>query len=138
LTPQEAEHVRIGQFWSKTAQEHDPEKLGSVLSDDFIMWYNFEKIDRTKEEFLETLRNAHKAFNDQVHTDERILPTPEGFVLQATMNGTFNGQKIAAAFCLIATIKDGKVVRGDEYFDTGQLVSQPVYGSTEMTKVEAN
>jgi len=133
LTPQESEHVRLGQFWSRVAQEHDREKLGSVLSDDFIMWYNFENIDRTKAEFLETLKSAHKRFDDQVHTDERVLPTPEGFVLQATMHGTVEGVKFSAPFCLIAKVRDGKVVRGDEYFDTTQLVTRPVHGSTEMT-----
>lgn len=133
MTPQEAEYVRLGEFWSKAAQAHDREGLASILSDDFVMWYNFEKIDRTKEEFLETLKSAHKAFNDQVHENERILPTSRGFVQQAIMCGTFSGERIAAAFCLVATVKDGKVVRGEEYFDTGQLVSRPVQGSTEMT-----
>lgn len=116
-----AEALRIAEFWSKVSEEHNIEKFQTILSDDFVMWYNFDPVDRTREEFLETLRGAHAIFHDQVNENPRITSTADGFVLQATMCGVMEGQKVSAPYCLVAKIRDGKVVRGDEYFDTSQL-----------------
>jgi len=37
------------------------------------------------------------------------------------MKGLMEGRPISAPYCIVAKIKDGKVIRGDEYFDTSQL-----------------
>lgn len=113
--------LRLAQFWAKVSEEHNVEKFATILHDDFKMWYNFDPVDRTREEFIETLKGAHAIFENQVNKDPRITLTEDGFVIQANMCGVLNGHSISAPFCLVAKVKDGKVVRGDEYFDTGQL-----------------
>jgi ketosteroid isomerase-like protein len=134
MTPQQEEFLRIGEFWARVSEEHDVEKFQTILADDFIMWYNFEDLDRTREQFIETLKSAHAMFSNQVNENTRITVTTEGFVLQATMRGVLDGKAIAAPYCLVARIRDGKVVRGDEYFDTSQLTRRPARGGTEMVK----
>jgi ketosteroid isomerase-like protein len=136
MTPQQKEFVRLGEFWSKVAEEHDLEKFQTILAEDFVMWYNFEDVDRTREQFLQTLANAYKVFQNQVNANTRISPTADGFVLQATMCGKLNGKEISAPYCLIAKVRDGKVVRGDEYFDPSQLGSRVKEGSTELVSIE--
>jgi len=113
--------MRIAQFWATVAEEHNVPKFAQILHDDFIMWYNFDPTERNKEQFMETLRSAHASFTDQTNEDTRITLTTDGFVLQATMKGLMEGRPISAPYCIVAKIKDGKVIRGDEYFDTSQL-----------------
>jgi ketosteroid isomerase-like protein len=113
--------IRIAQFWASVSEEHDVEKFATVLHDDFVMWYNFDPVERTRDAFIATLKSAHAIFDNQRNDDLRITLTEEGFVLQATMRGVLDGKEIASPYCLVAQIKDGKVVRGDEYFDTAQL-----------------
>ncbi len=115
------EALRIGHFWATVSEEHNVPKFATILHDDFVMWYNFDPKDRTKDEFIETLKSAHAIFENQVNENTRITPTEEGFVLQATLRGILDGQPISSPYCMIAKIKDGKVIRGDEYFDTAQL-----------------
>lgn len=115
------ELMRLAQFWAQVAEEHDLEKFATVLHDDYVMWYNFDPVERTRAEFLETLKSAHAIFDNQVNKDPRITLTEDGFVLQATMCGTLDGKDVSAPYCMIAWVKDGKVIRSDEYFDTGQL-----------------
>nr|WP_298105451.1 nuclear transport factor 2 family protein [uncultured Shinella sp.] len=118
------EAMRLATFWGTVSEEHNVEKFATVLHDDFVMWYNFDPNNRSREEFVQTLQSAHAMFQDQKNEDLRITVTEEGFVLQATMTGVLDGKRITSPYCLIAKIKDGKVIRGDEYFDTAQLTKK--------------
>lgn len=115
------EAMRVGQFWATVSEEHNVEKFATILADDFTMWYNFDPVERSKQEFMETLRAAHTIFHNQVNADCRITPTAEGFVLQATLQGDMEGHKVNSPYCFVAQMRDGLVVRGWEYFDTGKL-----------------
>jgi ketosteroid isomerase-like protein len=115
------EALRVGEFWSKVSEEHNIEKFQTILAEDFVMWYNFSPVDRSRAEFIETLRSAHAIFKNQVNKDAKITPTAKGFVLQATLCGVLDGKEISAPYCMIAEMRDGLVIRGDEYFDTSQL-----------------
>ena len=113
--------LRLAQQWARISEEHNIEKFSKLLHDDFVMWYNFTNTERSKQEFLETLKGAHAIFHNQVNDNCKITLTDRGFVLQAVMRGILDGREITAPYCLIAEVKDGKVIRGDEYFDTAQL-----------------
>lgn len=121
MTVDRDEAMRIAQFWATVSEEHDVEKFSTMLHDDFVMWYNFDPNDRTRAEFVQTLQSAHEMFKNQKNEGLKISITENGFVLQATMTGELDGKQIASPYCLVAEIKDGKVIRGDEYFDTAQL-----------------
>ena len=115
------EAMRLAHFWATVSEEHNTDKFQVVLHDDFVMWYNFDPIDRTRQEFIDTLKAAHAMFQNQKNEDLKITLTDDGFVLQATMTGILDGQAISSPYCFIATVQDGKIIRGDEYFDTAKL-----------------
>lgn len=114
------------------AQRADRSEMASMLSDDFIMWYNFNGSERGKSDFIATLHSARAVFPDQHHTNEQITATTDGFVLQATMHGTMNNTTLAANFCLVCRVRDGLIYRADEYFDTRQLPLVAANVSTDM------
>ncbi|MGI4798741.1 MAG: nuclear transport factor 2 family protein [Janthinobacterium lividum] len=124
--------VAIGRRWSRLAQGADRSEMGSMLSDDFVMWYNFNGSERGKADFIATLHSARAVFPDQHHSNEHITATTAGFVLQATMHGTMNGTTLAANFCLVCRVRDGLIYRADEYFDTRQLPLVAADASSEM------
>src|SRR3546814_7557875 len=84
--------MRLAKFWATVSEEHNVEKFQTVLHDDFVMWYNFDPNDRSREEFIQTLKDAHAMFQDQKNEDMRITLTEEGFILQATMTGVLDGK----------------------------------------------
>lgn len=116
--------MRLANFWATVSEEHNVEKFQTVLHPAFVMWYNFDPQDRTRAEFVETLKAAHAMFKDQKNEDARITITEDGFVLQATMTGILDGKAISSPYCFIAQIKDDLIIRGDEYFDTAQLTKK--------------
>lgn len=113
--------LRLAKFWGSVSEEHNVEKFATILHPEFTMWYNFDSITRTRAEFIETLKSAHAMFDNQKNEDLKITLTEDGFVLQATMTGILAGTAITSPYCFIATIKDGLVIHGDEYFDTARL-----------------
>src|SRR3546814_14221882 len=88
--------MRLAKFWATVSEEHNVEKFQTVLHDDFVMWYNFDPNDRSREEFIQTLKDAHAMFQDQKNEDMRITLTEEGFILQATMTGVLDGTNISS------------------------------------------
>lgn len=116
--------MRLAQFWATVSEEHNVDKFQTALHPDFVMWYNFDPQDRTRAEFVETLKAAHAMFQNQKNENAQITITEDGFVLQATMTGILDGKAISSPYCFIAQIKDGLIIRGDEYFDTAQLTKK--------------
>ena len=98
MAPQQEELMKLAQFWASVSEEHNVDKFQTILSDDFVMWYNFDPVDHTREQFLDILRSAHKMFDNQVNEDTRITLTTDGFVIQATMTGVLNNKKISAPY----------------------------------------
>lgn len=136
MTPEQQTFLELGNFWATVSEEHNVDKFATILAEDFVMWYNFDDIERTRAEFLATLRSAHAIFQNQVNAKKRVTVTTQGFVVQATLEGILDGKQISAPYCLIAIVRDGKVVRGDEYFDTSHLTKRPSVGGTEMVSNE--
>jgi ketosteroid isomerase-like protein len=132
MTPEQEKFLELGKFWATVSEEHNVDKFATILAPDFVMWYNFDDAERTREQFMETLRNAHAMFHNQVNANPRITVTTDGFIVQATLQGDLDGKRISAPYCLIAKVRDGLVVRGDEYFDTSHLPRRPSKGGTEF------
>ncbi len=119
IDPNEA--LRLAEHWDRTAKAHDIEAFGTILADDFEMTYNFDPAPRSREQLLRSLAEVYSMLTDHEHVDGRITPTVEGFVIEATLRGSMGGTRIEAPFCLVARVRDGKVFRSREYFDTAQL-----------------
>ena len=116
--------ARLARFWATVSEEHNVEKFATALHPEFTMWYNFDSITRTRAEFIETLKSAHAMFDNQKNEDLKITLTEDGFILQATMTGILAGEAITSPYCFVATVKDGLVITGDEYFDTARLTKK--------------
>lgn len=118
------EALRLAKFWASVSEEHNTEKFQTVLHDDFSMWYNFDPQYRSRAEFIETLKAAHAMFENQKNEDLKITITENGFVIQATMTGILDGKAISSPYCFVAEVRDGRVYRGEEYFDTASLTKK--------------
>src|SRR3546814_20958780 len=101
----------LAKFWATVSEEHNVEKFQTVLHDDLVMWYNFDPNDRSREEFIQTLKDAHAMFQAQKNETMRITLTAAGFILQSPMTGVREGTNISDR----QSVGEGKGVscRGD-------------------------
>ena len=88
------------------------------LSEDAVVWYNFMPGEHGKAAYRDILENSKKTFYDQQYKDMRVHYHPNGFVEQATLVGQTAKGLVEIPFLLVATVKDDKIARIEEYFDS--------------------
>ena len=100
----------------------DAEGVTRLYHDDFSAWRNFDNRTLTRKQALKIVQILANNLQGLRYDDVRVQPTPSGFVQQHVMRCTApNGQPVEAHVCMIATVKDGKLLRVDEYMESSQM-----------------
>ncbi len=55
------------------------------------------------------------------HDASSIIATESGAIAEGVLRGSIGGQEMDTPFCLIVTVKDGRITEGREYIDQGHL-----------------
>lgn len=105
-----------------TVERGDIEGLGQLYSPDVKVWHNTDDYAQTREENLATLKGGLGRFKSREYADRQVQVFPGGFVqqhrLKAVRHDGSTAELIAAIIC---QVKDGKVTRLDEYFDSAAV-----------------
>jgi len=89
---------------------------------DMTMWFNGTDQVSTREENLATLEQGYGLHRRRLYNDRNINTFEDGFVVQYTTNVVLHdGSQLALSACLLAEVRDGKIVRLNEYLDTGKF-----------------
>jgi len=100
----------------------DAAGVTSLYDDNFSAWRNFDNRVLTRKQALKIVQILAENLRDLRYDDVRITPTATGFVQQHVMRCTApNGAPVEAHVCMIATLRDGKLLRVDEYMDRAQM-----------------
>lgn len=94
---------------------------------DARIWHNFDRAEQTVAENLSVLRTLCAVVADRRYDVVRRLDTSDGFVQQHVLRGAAPGGELALEAMMYVTVRDGRIVRLEEYLDTAQLsVLRPV------------
>lgn len=113
-----------------TAAEHmtmamakrDAELFTSVYADDAVVWHNVTRTPQSKAENTAFLAATMQQFSSMAYKDIRRVFTENGIVQQHILTATLmNGGTIEVASCLVIEMRDGKIARIDEYFDSNPV-----------------
>lgn len=109
----------VARSWEVACQSGDTDRIVAHLTDDAVVWYNFQpQAEHTKAAYRDLLESGKAAFANRRYKDRRVHLHPGGFVEQATLEGDTPGGVIETPFLLIATVDDDHITRIAEYFDT--------------------
>jgi ketosteroid isomerase-like protein len=108
----------LARSWEAACRSLDADRILSHLSQDAVVWYNFDKKEHNREAYKAILETSAKGFRNQRYRDMRMMFHPHGFVEQATLEGDTDQGVIATPFLVVATVAGDKITRLDEYFDT--------------------
>ena len=103
-------------------ESKDPAAVAALYDDDIEVWHNFSDACQNRQENLATLtglcENVPSIRYDVV---ERLL-LEDGRVFQrhTLVASTETGEEVRIPACIILQIRDDRIVRIDEYLDTGQ------------------
>ena len=100
----------------------DIDAVGAIYADDAVIWHNSDGLSNTREENLETLRGFSRFIPERRYLDRRVQVSGEGFSQQHVLSGVRrDGARVSLAACIVCEVKDGRITRLDEYFDTAAL-----------------
>ena len=100
----------------------DVETVRGLYAPEFRIWHNYDGVAQTAEENLGVLRWLCENVSNRRYEEVRLQKTEAGFVQQHVLRGTTaSGAKLELPACMVGVVKDGKIVRLDEYFDAAHL-----------------
>lgn len=96
--------------------------LRNIYAADAVVWHNTDQTEKTAEASLGTIQWLVGNIRDFRYENVRIMPTPAGFVRLHVCRGTHlsTGKPLCVPVACIGEVKDGRLVRFEEYFDSVQ------------------
>lgn len=109
-------------------EQGDIDTVREVYSPDVVVWHNFDEVEQDGETSVKMLAWAARNLEGMRYADIKRWETDDGFVQQHTLRATnAAGVEIAVPAILAVTVRDGHIVRLDEYLDSAHvaLISAP-------------
>ena len=103
-------------------EQGDISILRRVYAPDVEIWHNTDGLIQTLEENETTLKGFVSRISDRKYSQRRTDAFPGGFVQQHVLTGVRkDGEKVSLPACIVCQVKNGKITRLDEYFDSAAV-----------------
>lgn len=101
----------------------DIEGLVACYAPDAKIWHNTDQLEQTPDDNRKTLAGMVTRITDRVYDNRRVSVTADGFVQQHVLRGTraHDGERLSLPACIVCQVKDGRITRLDEYFDSAHV-----------------
>jgi ketosteroid isomerase-like protein len=123
--------VKIVESWNAAWMARDLEGMKAIAHDDFIQWHATIRKNLSKDEEFAMLTAALEVMNIKFH-HIRLTPLDGGVLQQCLADIQIDGSGEAndVPFAMIFRLKDGRIVRCDEYMDGMSLPKIPFAPTT--------
>jgi ketosteroid isomerase-like protein len=96
--------------------------LRKVYAPNVEIWHNTDGLVQTLEENETTLKSFVSRISDRKYSQRRTEAFDGGFVQQHVLTGVRkDGAKLALPACIVCAVKNGRITRLDEYFDSAAV-----------------
>ncbi len=100
----------------------DVAALREIYAPDAVIWHNNDRLETNREANLETLRGFIGFIPTRRYENRRVQVSAQGFTQQHVLKGVRrDGGEGSLDCCIVCEVKDGRITRLDEYFDTAAL-----------------
>jgi ketosteroid isomerase-like protein len=115
-------NLALAKHFFDAIEKGDIDAVRTIYAPDAVIWHNTDGLASTREENLKVLTNFIKAVPSRRYTERRVGVFDGGFVQQHLLKAKLaNGKDLALACCIVCEVKDGRITRLDEYFDSAAL-----------------
>lgn len=104
-------------------EQGDIDGLVACYAPNAEIWHNTDEQIQGPEDNRKTLAGMVTRILDRVYDNRRVEVYAGGFVQQHVLCGTraLDGVRVALPACIVCAVKDGKITRLDEYFDSARV-----------------
>ena len=116
------DYLDFGARYMGAIQSGDTDAVRACYAPDAKLWHNTDGIEQTVEENMKLLGWMIRAVPVRNYRIVRREALADGFVQQHVLEATLpNGELWTMDACAVVRIKDGVIVRLDEYIDSAQF-----------------
>jgi ketosteroid isomerase-like protein len=117
MSPTEME--TLAREFFDAVERGDIDKVFATYAADAVIWHNTDAATQTAEENVAGLRGFVQRIPERRYTERRVNVFPGGFVQQHVLKGVRkDGVAVELPCCIVCQVRDGKISRLDEYFDS--------------------
>jgi ketosteroid isomerase-like protein len=100
----------------------DKKFLENTYAPDAVVWHNTDQTEKSATASIETIQWLIDNISNFRYENARTMPTPSGFVRLHVCRGTHKstGRELRVPVACIADVKNGRITRFEEYFDSSQ------------------
>jgi uncharacterized protein len=99
----------------------DVEAVSACYTEDARIWHNFDDVDQTVAENLPMLQWMLSELSERKFKVQRRVAIPGGYLQQHVLTGQrSNGEAFTLPVCVVATVRDGRIARLEEYLHLPQ------------------
>ncbi|WOF44912.1 nuclear transport factor 2 family protein [Sphingopyxis indica] len=103
----------------------DIETMQSSFAPDAAIWHNTDEKIVTPAQTAQTLTGMVARIKDREYADRRLITFPGGFVQQHVLKGKRVQDEVEVRLpcAIVCAVKDGRITRLDEYFDSAHVAA---------------
>jgi len=125
-------HRRLCHTLFDAIEQGDLPAVEACYSPDMVIWFNVTGQESNRDDNLAALLKGGEVHRRRTYNDRIISTFDDGFVAQYTLNVVgLNGAKVALNACLVGRVRDGLIVRLDEYLDSSKFGARPSPAAAE-------
>lgn len=118
----EADMRALAKRFFDSVEQGDIATLHDCYAPDARIWHNTDELEQTRDDNAETLKGFVKRISDRTYANRRVRVFDGGFVQQHELRGVrADGVALTLPACIVCEVKDGKITRLDEYFDSARV-----------------
>lgn len=131
MTTQSAKDLEaLAQRFIGGIEQGDIATVRDCYDPDVRVWLNTTGIEKTREENLEVLQGLVGKTTSRDYRQRVVTPTATGFVQTHVLHAVhLKGPVLTLAAVLVCTVRNDRIVRLEEYFDSAPLMAW--YGAIE-------
>ncbi len=97
----------------------DCRTLDALYAKDAVVWHNYDDVEQPRDANIAMLSRFGSMFRCFKYVDIRREFFEGGFVQQHVCKGVkANGEPFEVPNCMVVTVRDGRIARIDDYFDS--------------------
>ncbi len=106
----------------------DSGTLDALYTRAAVVWHNYDNVEQPRDDNIAMLASFPRMFREFRYADVRRQFFPGGFVQQHVCRGVkVSGESFAIPNCMVVSVRDGRICRIDDYFDSAQDGRPPEY-----------
>lgn len=113
---------QLAESFFNAIERGDLAAVQAIYAPDAIVWHNTDGRAVQVDENLETLEGFIRNVPERHYTRRRLEVFEGGFVEQHLLKAKLaSGKEVSLAACIVCKVRDGRITRLDEYYDSAEL-----------------